>query len=72
MIMKWFDQIDNEFLDQLTLNEPWHIMRPMDENGMRLGSDNDHENQWMKCDLDQMRPITTCNEIWMWMNVSTS
>lgn len=31
-------------------------MRPMNENGMKLGSYDDHENQWLKCDLNQMRP----------------
>lgn len=30
-------------------------METMNENGMKLGLDDDHENQWMKCDLNQMR-----------------
>lgn len=37
-------------------------MEIMNENGMRLGPNDDHENQWMKCDLDQMRLIKTCNQ----------
>lgn len=35
MIMKWLDQTNNESLDQMSLNEPWHTKGPMDETWTR-------------------------------------